>query len=161
MKNKNLVKGGLIFSAFALVALGVISVQAEAASEDNLFKSFRRGGDEMSQQLRQGEGMNFQNLSEEEKLKFEEERELRREEAGTRRAEMGEKRELIEKAVENNDYQSWKSLVPEDCPMIEEINEENFSELKDNIGQHMGRIKNMENGFEGRGRHRMLINSEK
>lgn len=40
-----------------------------------------------------------------------------------------EKREAIETALDNNDYNAWLEAVGEDCPMTEKINEDNFSRL--------------------------------
>jgi len=41
--------------------------------------------------------------------------------------EMNSIRADIQKAVENGDYTTWKSLVPENSPMVEVINEANFA----------------------------------
>ena len=40
-----------------------------------------------------------------------------------------EERTEIFAALENNDYNAWKEVVGEECPMIEKITEENFTKL--------------------------------
>jgi len=157
MKNKNMKKGIVIFTALGILAGGIIGVQA--ATEDTSFKPFQKMRDNISEMRQRHEGVNINNLSEEERVKFEEEREARRAKAETRREEMQEKREKIDKAIEENDYQTWKSLVPSDCPMIEEINEENFSTLKDTMLNRKEMRKNRSESFPGRGQHRMMINN--
>ena len=62
----------------------------------------------------------WQNLSEEEKVELQEQREARR-------AEMEAKREAVRAALEANDYQAWAQAVGEDSLMLEKINEDNFS----------------------------------
>ena len=157
MKNKkNLTKGAIIISGFALLAFGVLS--AQAASEDDLFQHFRRGGENIGQEMRQEKlhqenRINFDNLSEEEKQEIDKAREQRRNEAEKRREEMSENRELIHTAIENNNYDAWKALAPDNCPMLDEITEENFSELKDRIGE----MKNKGRGFRGMGEHGMMM----
>ncbi|MBI5413950.1 hypothetical protein HZA38_00335 [Candidatus Peregrinibacteria bacterium] len=42
-----------------------------------------------------------------------------------------EQHEQIKQAIENGDYETWKTLVPENSPMAQNITAENFSLLKD------------------------------
>ncbi len=156
MKNKNMKKGIVIFTALGILAGGIIGVQA--ATEDTSFKPFQKMRDNISEIRQRHEGVNINNLSEEERVKFEEEREARRAKAETRREEMQEKREKIDKAIEEGDYQTWKSLVPNDCPMLEDVTEENFSSLKDMNLYRAEMGKNRVDNFPGRGRHRMINN---
>jgi hypothetical protein len=62
----------------------------------------------------------WQNLSEEEKAELEAQMEAKR-------AEMEAKQEAVQAALEAGDYQAWVQAVGEDSPMLEKINESNFS----------------------------------
>ncbi|MFH1661736.1 MAG: hypothetical protein ABIA02_01410 [Candidatus Falkowbacteria bacterium] len=43
------------------------------------------------------------------------------------KASMEAKKEAMNTALENNDYNAWVEAVGEDCPMLEKINADNFS----------------------------------
>lgn len=62
----------------------------------------------------------WQNLSEEEQADLKAQWEAKR-------AEMEAKKEAIQAVLEAGDYQAWVQAVGEDCPMLEKINEDNFS----------------------------------
>lgn len=49
----------------------------------------------------------------------------------TKRGPNTEQREAMEEAVENNDYNAWKELVPERGKMADIITEENFKKFSD------------------------------
>ena len=62
----------------------------------------------------------WQNLTEEERAQLEEQMEARR-------AEMQAKQEAVQAAITAGDYYAWVEAVGEDCPILEKINEDNFS----------------------------------
>jgi hypothetical protein len=62
----------------------------------------------------------WQNLSEEEQADLKAQWEVKWE-------EMGAKKEAALAAIKAGDYNAWVQAVGEDCPMLEKINEDNFS----------------------------------
>lgn len=111
MNNKNLV----ISSAAALVALVAVSgiafstFASEAATTDQNPAATQKG-------------FFGRNLTDEQKLEWQSEREAKRAE---RQAEM----EAVRTAIEAGDYNAWKTAVDADAPILGKINEGNFSKL--------------------------------
>jgi len=86
----------------------------------------------------------------------------RHSEMETRRAEMEADREAIQDAIENGDYEEWKSLIEEknpNNPLLEIITEDNFSKLQELHGlreeikviqEDLGIEKDFKGGFGGK-----------
>lgn len=61
--------------------------------------------------------------------------------------EIDAKRQAIEDALANNDYQAWVQAVGSDCPLLEKITADNFSrlveayQLKQQAGDLMGQAR--------------------
>ena len=62
----------------------------------------------------------WQNLSEEEQADLKAQWEAKR-------TDMEAKKEAVKAAIEAGDYDAWVEAVGEDCPMLDKINEDNFS----------------------------------
>ncbi len=94
----------------------------------------------------------------------------RHSEMETRRVEMETERAAIEAAIADGDYETWKSLIEEknpDCPLLEKITADNFSQLQEmqtlqkrmsTIHENLGIDGGFGKGFGGdrggiRGRH--------
>lgn len=116
MKNKKLMNTVIALSALALIGGGIIASQA---ASDNAFEA--RNGKAM-----RGEARGFENLSEEEKIVMEAQRE-------SRQAEMKADFEAVEVALAANDYNAWKDAIGENNPFAEKVTADNFSEF---IGAH-------------------------
>jgi len=106
MKKKNIYKGAVALAVVGLIGATFVSADAAANRRAELARSANLG----------------QNLTEEQRG----EREARREE---HKAQRTEKHEAVQEALDNGDYNAWKEAVGENCPMLEKINEGNFSRL--------------------------------
>lgn len=155
MKNKKIIKGALIFSILALAGGGVLMAQAAEEDDSLLGRAFNknkfRSGLEKTGMFPENRGSFFESLSEEEKAEklaerearraegafkreeFQVERDARRAEAEARRAEMELKKEEIKAAVLAKDFETFKALIPKDCPFLENINADNFTEIADKM----------------------------
>ena len=109
MKNKKLMNTVIALSALALIGGGIIASQA---ASDNMFEA--RNGKAM-----RGEARGFENLSEEEKIVMEAQRE-------SRQAEMKADYEAVKVAINANDYNAWKEAIGENNPFAEKVTADNF-----------------------------------
>jgi len=120
MDKKILVKNTLVLSAAAVLIGGVLVAQAATNDSTVVGQFFHRGS--ASGQEQKGQG--WQNLSEEDKAKLEADREVRQQEAESRRAE-------VDAAINANDYQAWVTAVGADSPMAQKVTAANFSRFSE------------------------------
>ena len=130
MKNKKLIQGIGFFSVLALLAGGVMAVQAAAETDSGVRAFFGKGrqANEALMLRAEGDQAGFMkmraggqiNLSAEEKAELEAKREANRTEALARH-------EAALSAVKAGDYQAWKLAVGEDHPWAEKITADNFA----------------------------------
>lgn len=120
MDKKILVRNTIALSAAIVLVGGVLA--ARAATNDNTVsnQAYQRGAG-MGQAAK---GQGWQNLSEEEKTKLEADREVRQQEAETRRA-------AAEAAINANDYQAWVAAVGTASPMAQKVTAANFSRFSE------------------------------
>ena len=112
MKNKKLMNTVIALSALALIGGGIIASQA---ASDNIFEA--RNGKAMG-----GEARGFENLSEEEKIVMEAQRE-------NRQAEMQADFEAVEAAILANDYNAWKNAIGGNNPFATKVTADNFAQF--------------------------------
>ncbi|NCT55114.1 hypothetical protein GW758_04145 [Candidatus Falkowbacteria bacterium] len=112
MKNKKLMNTVIALSALALIGGGIIASQA---ASDNMFEA--SNGKAM-----RGEARGFENLSEEERVVMEAQRE-------SRQAEMQADFEAVEVALAANDYNAWKDAIGENNPFAEKVTADNFTKF--------------------------------
>lgn len=110
-------------SAAALVALVAVSGIAMSAM----------ASDDTADTVQSSRPFFGKDLTDEERAQMEVNREARQ-------AEMDAKQAAINSALENSDYQAWVEAVGENCPMLDKINEGNFSRLVE-ANQYMGKAK--------------------
>jgi len=133
---QNMKKSNLIISgAAALVAL--VAVTGLAMS------SYAADTDTSASANANQRGLFGRNLTDEQKTDMQAERDAMRAE---RDAEM----QTVRDAIEAGDYNAWKSAMDEDAPILEKINEGNFSKLvemhnlrqqADDIAAELGIVK--------------------
>ncbi len=159
-------KNKFIVPAIALaVFMPLVTMAASDESISSIKGKFKRGdGNMQMMEMENRLSVNFENLSDKEREKIRVEMEVKRSEIENRRAEMknltSEEREVLrqerlvemekmETAMNDGDYDTWLELAKNNnCPFINEVTRENFSEFAKNHQEKLGaRGANKELGF--------------
>lgn len=140
MKNQKGLFYGLTAVAIAALIIGLNQFSQAAQTSAINEEAFRQGNiqDGRGQEkMMKGYGQN--RMTDEERAVFE--------------AEQIAKRQAIETAIDNNDYEAWVKAVGEDCPMLAKITKENFAKFAEAQQLRQAADKIMaELGIEGIGR---------